>query len=64
MHEMNYFAEELGLNSTTYSNPHGLSNPNNYSTARDVGLLAAYAVQNPYFCEIVETANYSCYINN
>ncbi|MCI8387211.1 MAG: D-alanyl-D-alanine carboxypeptidase [Clostridiales bacterium] len=52
---MNAKAAELGLENTHFTNPHGLHNDDHYTTARDLARLAAYALQNPRFREIVST---------
>lgn len=36
---MNTYAKKIGMNNTHFANPHGLSDPNHYSTARDLSLL-------------------------
>lgn len=46
---MNEKAAELGLRNTSFANPHGLDAANNYSTARDMAALAAYAMSRPDF---------------
>ena len=38
--KMNATAKRLGMNATTYANPHGLNNKRQISTARDIGILA------------------------
>ena len=52
---MNDKARTLGLTNTHFENPNGLDSENHYSTARDLGVLAAYAMQNPIFEKIVST---------
>lgn len=52
---MNDKARSLGMASSSFQNPHGLDNPEHYSTARDLGILAAYAMKNPIFRQIVST---------
>lgn len=37
---MNRRAAQMGLKNTRFANPHGLPDPNNYSTARDLSVLA------------------------
>lgn len=54
---MNEKAETLGLEQTRFANPHGLDDENNYSTAYDMAHLAAYAMENPLFREVVSTKN-------
>ncbi|HWD14841.1 D-alanyl-D-alanine carboxypeptidase [Pseudochrobactrum sp. sp1633] len=38
---MNAEAKRIGMIGSNFTNPHGLPDPNNYSTARDMALLAA-----------------------
>ncbi|MBR4017022.1 MAG: D-alanyl-D-alanine carboxypeptidase, partial [Oscillospiraceae bacterium] len=38
-----------------FVNPHGLDAPGHYSTARDMAILAAYAMENPIFYKTVST---------
>lgn len=50
---MNDKARILGLTGTHFENPNGLDNPGHYSTARDLAVLAAYAMKNPIFYKTV-----------
>ncbi len=52
---MNQKASEIGAYNTNFTNPHGLSDENHYTTAHDLAKITAYAMQNPTFCEIVST---------
>ena len=52
---MNDKAHRLGLNGTHFENPNGLDSPNHYSTARDLAVLAEYAMNNPIFAQTVST---------
>lgn len=52
---MNEKALALGLSGTHFTNPHGLDEPDHYSTARDLAVLAAYAMKNPLFAQTVGT---------
>ena len=52
---MNDKARELGLDNTHFANPHGLDAPDHHSTARDLAVLAAYAMDNPIFRQTVST---------
>ncbi len=36
---MNNYAKKIGMNNSHFANPHGLSDPNHYSTARDLALM-------------------------
>jgi len=51
--QMNEKARELGATHTHFVNPHGLHDPKHYSTARDLALIARYAMENPQFRAIV-----------
>lgn len=46
--KMNKRAKELGLNNTHFSNPIGLDDSNNYSSAYDIAKLANYLYQNKF----------------
>lgn len=50
---MNDKAHALGLKNTHFENPNGLDSPGHYSTARDLAVLAAYAMDNPIFYKTV-----------
>lgn len=52
---MNDKAHRLGLRNTHFVNPNGLDSPGHYSTARDMAVLAAYAMENPVFYQTVST---------
>lgn len=52
---MNDKARVLGLSGTHFENPNGLDSPGHYSTARDLAVLAAYAMDNPVFAQTVST---------
>ena len=52
---MNDKARVLGLYGTHFENPNGLDSPGHYSTARDLAVLAAYAMENPIFAKTVST---------
>lgn len=56
---MNQKADELGLVNTNYVTPNGLDDPEHYTTARELCLVAAYALQNKTFCDIIKTPSYS-----
>lgn len=48
-------ANEIGATNSHFTNPHGLTAPDHYSTARDLALLFRYAMKNATFREIVQT---------
>lgn len=52
---MNDKARTLGLTGTHFENPNGLDSPGHYSTAHDLAVLAAYAMENPIFAKTVST---------
>ena len=52
---MNAKAIEIGALNTQFANPHGLDNPNHYTTAYDLALITSYALRNEKFAEIVKT---------
>lgn len=52
---MNDKARLLGMKNTHFVNPNGLDAPEHYSTARDLAILAAYAMKNPIFAQTVST---------
>jgi len=52
---MNYKAQQIGMSNTSFANPNGLDHEKQYSSARDMAVLAAYAMQNPTFARIAST---------
>ena len=52
---MNDKAHRLGMKNTQFANPNGLDSPGHYSTARDMAVLAAYAMENPIFAKTVSS---------
>ena len=54
-HLMNSTAEKIGAENSNFTNPHGLSDDNHYTTARDLAKITSYALKNPKFSEIVST---------
>ena len=53
--EANEFCRNLGAVNTNIVTPNGLHDPNHYTTAYDLALITAYALQNQTFREIVST---------
>lgn len=51
---MNEKAEELGLKDTRYMNPHGFDEVGHHSSAYDIALLMAHAMENKTFSDIVK----------
>ena len=52
---MNEEAERLSLSDTHFTNPHGLDDPDHYTTAEDLSFIAARVLQVPYLKNIVST---------
>lgn len=52
---MNETAGKLGMTHSSFANPNGLDQDGHYSTARDMAILAAYALNNENFRRIVST---------
>jgi len=57
--KMNLRAAQLGATSSHFANPHGLHDPNHYTTAHDLVLIGRAAMQQPLFREIVSTVYYT-----
>lgn len=55
---MNAKAKEIGAVNTNFVNAHGLFDPNQYTTAKDMALITKYAMKLPKFNEIVSTYSY------
>ena len=55
---MNAKAVSLGAENSHFTNPHGLPDENHYTTARDLALISAYAMENDTFREIVSCKFY------
>ena len=56
---MNELTKKIGLENTSFSNPVGKDDVNNYSTASDVAKMLKYALENPLFKEIFTTKEYT-----
>lgn len=56
---MNNKAKSIGVGHTNFKNPSGLPDNEHYTTARDLCLIARYAMQNETFREIVGTKSYN-----
>jgi D-alanyl-D-alanine carboxypeptidase (penicillin-binding protein 5/6) len=55
VNQMNREAATLGLANTSYANPIGLDDPNNYSSAHDLATLAAKLLEVPLFARIANS---------
>lgn len=57
---MNAKAEELGMADSHFSNAHGLTGDNNYTTCRDIAKMCTYALDTyPLFKKVVGTYDYT-----
>lgn len=56
---MNRKAAELGCSSTHFVTPNGLDAEGHQTTAAELGKIAAYAMGNERFCEIIQTRSYT-----
>lgn len=53
--KMNETASRLGMENSSFRNPHGLDEDGHYSTARDMARLTAYCMENDDFRDIAST---------
>ncbi len=56
---MNAKAQELGMKDSHFTNPHGLHDPEHYTTAYDIYLMARAAMENDTFRAIVRSPSYT-----
>lgn len=56
---MNQKAEELGCTDTHFNNPHGLSDPEHYTSAYDMALISKAALENETFRTITAAKRYT-----
>lgn len=56
---MNAKAQELGMSDTHFANPHGLHDPEHYTTAYDIYLMAHAAMENETFRTIVRSPSHT-----
>ncbi len=57
---MNNKARDLGCINTHFENPHGLNDPNHYTTVADMAVITKYALTLPMFTEISNTVTSDC----
>lgn len=57
---MNQTAIKLHMKMTKYTNPHGLVDRANHSTANEIAHLSSFAMKNTTFRKIVSTKTYKC----
>ncbi len=56
---MNQRAQELGLQNSSFKNPHGLDAQGHYSSAADLAEIMRTAMEIPLFEQIISTKNYT-----
>lgn len=61
--KMNEKAKELKLQNTHFVTPHGLDNPEHYTTAYELAIIADYAMDDEGFAKIVGTKEATVMIN-
>lgn len=61
---MNERAEELGCTDTHFSNPSGLEDPDHYSTARDMAIIAMEAIRHELFIPLCSDDGYTVAATN
>ena len=55
---MNRKAASLGMRNSNFLNPHGLTEPGQYSTARDIAIAARHAYRSPFIRSVSSTKAY------
>lgn len=61
---MNDKAKDMGLTNTSFDNPHGLHSDKHYTSAYDLAVISAKAMQNSVFEKIVSTKSYTTQEND
>lgn len=61
---MNEEAKAMGATNSNFVNPHGLQNPDHYTTVYDMYLIFQNAVQNEEFEKIISTQSYTVELTN
>lgn len=61
---MNELAEEIGAVNSSFANPEGWDDENNYSTIADIALIARYAKEIELIAEISKTDHYTAVISS
>lgn len=56
---MNSTARSLGMNQSNFVNPHGLTEPGQYSTALDIAILAREVQKQPFLRDCMRTKSYT-----
>lgn len=61
---MNAKAAQLGCRNTHFANPHGYHDENHYTCARDMAIIARYAMENPQFADIANSTSHTMAATN
>lgn len=61
---MNEKCRQLGMRNSRFQNPHGLTEPDQYSTARDLAIAALEAYKSPVIREFANTEAYTFRFSN
>ncbi|MDE6474238.1 MAG: D-alanyl-D-alanine carboxypeptidase [Clostridia bacterium] len=61
---MNDRVKQLGLTNTHFENPHGLHSDEHYTSAYDLAIISAVAMQNPIFKEVAGCKMYTVQANS
>ncbi|MBQ8522636.1 MAG: D-alanyl-D-alanine carboxypeptidase [Clostridia bacterium] len=56
---MNELCVTAGAKNSHFANPHGLDETDHYTTAYDLAMVTAYALNNPIFADIVSTKHHT-----
>lgn len=56
--KMNTFASSLGCQNTHFTDPNGFSDPEQYTSARDMAIIFEYCMENSTFREVISTDYY------
>ena len=59
--QMNKTSKKIHMKNSAFANPHGLSNPDNFSCAEDLGKLCTYTMRNQMFRTVVCTQYYTAH---
>jgi serine-type D-Ala-D-Ala carboxypeptidase (penicillin-binding protein 5/6) len=62
--KMNLMGKRIGLINSNFKSPHGLPVPGQYSCARDIGIVAFEAYQNPEIRDIIKKKAYDFRFND
>ena len=57
-------ARSLGMRNSAFKNPHGLTEPGQYSTARDLAILARAAYRQPFIRQCMRTKKFTFIFND